>query len=74
MADKTFWTLSVEAAALSLKTDAANGLSAAEAEKRLTEFGRNKLAGQPRQGLPAKFIAHFKSFMILILLTAPQRL
>lgn len=70
MADETCWNLSVDAVAISLKTDAVNGLSAAEAGKRLAEYGPNKLAGRPRQGLLSKFIAQFKSFMILILLAA----
>lgn len=46
------------------------GLSTAEAQKRLDEFGHNELDEGEKRGLLAKFIDQFKDLMIIILLVA----
>ncbi len=46
------------------------GLSTAEAKKRLTDFGRNELEEDEKRGLLAKFLDQFKDLMIIILLVA----
>ncbi|MBJ7540327.1 cation-translocating P-type ATPase [Streptococcus sp. SL1232] len=46
------------------------GLSTAEAQKRLDEFGHNELDEGEKRGLFAKFIDQFKDLMIIILLVA----
>jgi Mg2+-importing ATPase len=46
------------------------GLTSAEAERRLAEFGENRISGQRRIGGVALFIAQFKSPIILILIGA----
>ena len=68
--DAKYWNLSAQAAATALETDAVNGLSAAETARRLEKYGPNRLTTKSKQGLLAKFLGQFKSFMILILLTA----
>lgn len=47
-----------------------DGLSTAEAQKRLDEFGHNELDEGEKRGLFAKFIDQFKDLMIIILLVA----
>ncbi len=46
------------------------GLSTAEAQKRLDEYGHNELEEGQKRGLLAKFIDQFKDLMIIILLVA----
>lgn len=46
------------------------GLSTAEAQKRLDEYGHNELDEGEKRGLFAKFIDQFKDLMIIILLVA----
>jgi P-type Ca2+ transporter type 2C len=46
------------------------GLSSAEAEKRLEEYGRNTLKEMKRKSLPAMFLDQFRDFMILVLIAA----
>lgn len=70
MPNKAWWQLSVQEVEAFLQTDSVKGLTFAEAEKRLVEYGPNKLTGKRKRSLLAKFIGQFKSFMILILLTA----
>ena len=48
----------------------ASGLTSAEARRRLTEFGENRISSQRRAGALALFIAQFKSPIILILIGA----
>ena len=48
----------------------ASGLTSAEAQRRLTEFGENRISSQRRAGALALFIAQFKSPIILILIGA----
>ena len=47
-----------------------DGLSTAEAQKRLDEYGHNELDEGEKRGLFAKFIDQFKDLMIIILLVA----
>ena len=53
-----------------LKTNEKNGLSSAEAKKRLEKYGKNRLHEPKKPSLLAKFIAQFSDFMVLILLIA----
>lgn len=53
-----------------LKTNEKNGLSSAEAKKRLEKYGKNRLHEPKKPSLFAKFIAQFSDFMVLILLAA----
>lgn len=46
------------------------GLSTAEAQKRLDEYGHNELEVGQKRGLLAKFLDQFKDLMIIILLVA----
>ncbi|MGB9475521.1 MAG: magnesium-translocating P-type ATPase [Candidatus Udaeobacter sp.] len=46
------------------------GLTSAEAQRRLAEFGENRISSQRRTGALALFIAQFKSPIILILIGA----
>lgn len=46
------------------------GLSTAEAQKRLDEYGYNELEEGQKRGLLAKFLDQFKDLMIIILLVA----
>lgn len=47
-----------------------DGLSTAEAQKRLDEYGHNELKEGQKRGLLAKFLDQFKDLMIIILLVA----
>ncbi|MFC3932779.1 cation-translocating P-type ATPase [Streptococcus dentapri] len=46
------------------------GLSEAQAQQRLSDYGRNELEEGEKRGLLAKFIDQFKDLMIIILLVA----
>ena len=46
------------------------GLSEAEAEKRLLQYGENRLAGKKGGGIAAMFFSQFKDLMIIILAIA----
>ena len=48
----------------------ATGLTSAEAQRRLAEFGENRISSQRRAGALALFVAQFKSPIILILIGA----
>lgn len=64
------YRLPVETITERLSADAENGLSQAEAEKRLEQYGHNKLEEEKRVPLWQKFLLQFKDFMILILIIA----
>ena len=53
-----------------LDADSASGLSSAEAEKRLTEHGENRLRERKKKTNLQRFAEQFKDVMILILLGA----
>lgn len=46
------------------------GLSSSEVEKRLAEYGKNRLTSTKKKSLLAMFFEQFKSFMVVILLVA----
>ena len=51
-----------------LKTNAENGLTAEEAQKRQEEYGLNELKAKKKKSLFVKFLEQFKDFMIIILI------
>ncbi len=53
-----------------LQTDPAKGLTAAEAARRLEQYGPNKLQEGKKESLLVKFLNQFKDFMTLILIAA----
>ncbi len=53
-----------------LKTDLDYGLSQAEAEKRLEEYGKNELEVIGKKSFISKLIAQFTDFLIIILIVA----
>lgn len=53
-----------------LKTSASNGLSVAEAEKRLAENGKNKLAAGKKKSIIRRFFEQLADPMIIILIVA----
>ncbi|HLN20348.1 MAG TPA: calcium-translocating P-type ATPase, PMCA-type [Bacteroidales bacterium] len=53
-----------------LETDATNGLTTREAEKRINEYGLNKIRAKKRKSFSRMFFEQFRSFMIIILLIA----
>lgn len=64
-----FYTQSKEQVLSSLETTT-DGLTKAEAKKRLTDFGRNELDEGEKRSLFMKFLDQFKDLMIIILLVA----
>ncbi len=66
----TFHNKSTDEAVSALRTDAAAGLSAEEAAKRLSEVGENKLREKKKKTMLQRFLAQFKDAMILILIAA----
>ncbi|MGT2812414.1 cation-translocating P-type ATPase [Streptococcus minor] len=64
-----FYTQSKEQVLSSLETNT-DGLTKAEAKKRLTDFGRNELDEGEKRSLFMKFLDQFKDLMIIILLVA----
>jgi Ca2+-transporting ATPase len=59
-----------DAAAKELGVDPAKGLTAAEAQKRLGQYGRNELAAKKKEPGWQAFLRQYKDFMQLILLGA----
>ncbi|MCX7715644.1 MAG: calcium-translocating P-type ATPase, PMCA-type [Clostridia bacterium] len=66
----TWHNLSVSETAKLLDTDIKNGLSPAQAKRRLESYGENKLAEKKRPSFFVRFLAEFNDFMIIILLIA----
>ncbi|UUX33795.1 cation-translocating P-type ATPase [Fundicoccus culcitae] len=64
------YTLSAEEVVSHLNTDASSGLSDAEVQRRLEQYGHNELITEEKTTLLQKFIAQFKDFMIIVLLVA----
>lgn len=64
----TSYDQSLDTVLHTLETDAAEGLSSAEAAARLAQHGPNKLAEQKKKTNLQRFIAQFKDVMIIILL------
>ena len=65
-------SISYTKTAAELKTDIVNGLTSAEAAKRLKKYGRNVLTQKKQKGVLLKFFSQFSDFTVLILL--PYRL
>lgn len=63
-------SMTYQQTAQKLDTNISRGLSSAQAEHRLAEFGKNTLSDKKKQSIPVKFISQFKDFMVLILLIA----
>ena len=61
---------SAEDALRELGTDGEEGLSSAEAEKRLAQYGANKLAEKKKKSTLRRFFEQFKDVMIIILMLA----
>ena len=65
----TFWNTPLPETLGALDTRT-SGLSAQEAETRLTRYGRNLLDTTPRRSVFRQYLAHFKNPLVLILLVA----
>ncbi|MBX3058156.1 MAG: cation-transporting P-type ATPase [Anaerolineae bacterium] len=63
-----WYSLTTEAAAQQLQVDPAKGLSAAEAQQRLQQYGPNKLAGKKKEPGWQAFLRQYKDFMQILLL------
>ena len=66
----TYYDLSATEAASVVQADVQRGLTQAEAERRLTAFGENKLEEKKKKPLIVRFFEQFKDAMIIILLIA----
>jgi Ca2+-transporting ATPase len=53
-----------------LQTDAARGLTQAEAVRRLTQFGSNTLAQAPQRSAGAILLIQFRSLIVALLVAA----
>jgi Ca2+-transporting ATPase len=70
-ADKTPWhTLPLEQASQRLRTDPVRGLAAAEAARRLEQYGRNTLAPARGRSPWAILLSQFESLIVLLLVAA----
>ncbi len=65
-----FYNENKEAAAVNLDTDAVQGLTSAEAEKRLSQHGPNRLEGAKEKGMMAMIVEQLKDFLVVILIVA----
>ena len=70
MENKNWFNKSVEETIDELKTDASQGLSGQEVEKRKAEYGLNELEEGKKTSLFVKFLEQFKDFMIIVLIIA----
>ncbi|MGG6832516.1 UNVERIFIED_CONTAM: cation-translocating P-type ATPase [Streptococcus canis] len=66
---EAFYTQSEETVLAQLETSR-EGLTTAQAQKRLAEYGRNELDEGEKRGLFMKFLDQFKDLMIIILIVA----
>ena len=64
-------TMSANEVAEKLKVDVKKGLTEEEAEKRLQQYGENKLKDKKKESIVIRFFKQFQDFMILILIAAP---
>ena len=67
---KLYETMTIKQVLSSLETDEVNGLTTAEAERRLASFGKNKLQEKPKDPWYKIFFAQFKDPMIYVLFAA----
>ncbi len=65
-----FYSEKLEAVTSELGTDRVKGLSQAETEKRIGQYGENKLREKKKRSLFMRFIDQLKDVMILILIAA----
>ncbi len=65
-----YYELTPSATASELNTDLKNGLSEKEAQKRLLNYGKNRLEDKKKKSVFKRFIEQFNDFMIIILLSA----
>ncbi|HKM44549.1 MAG TPA: HAD-IC family P-type ATPase, partial [Dysgonamonadaceae bacterium] len=65
-----YYKKSIDEVLEKLRVNLENGLSSDEVEKRLAQYGKNRLTAKPKKSLLILFIEQFKSFMVLILLIA----
>jgi Ca2+-transporting ATPase len=65
-----WYDLPPEAVAQRLGTDTARGLSAAEAEQRLQQYGPNRMAAKKKESGLQAFLRQYRDFMQIILLAA----
>jgi magnesium-transporting ATPase (P-type) len=68
--DVAWHAISVDEAAKRLNTDTAKGLDAAEADKRLQEYGPNRLPEGKKRGPFMRFLAQFNNILVYVLLGA----
>ena len=64
------WYASSNEETYSLLSTSTDGLTSAEAEKRLSEHGKNELATEKKASLISRFLAQFKDVMVIVLLCA----
>ena len=65
-----FYQIYAEEAVEALKTDAKNGLSELEAERRFQKYGPNKLKEGKKRPIIFRFFDQFKDLMIIVLIIA----
>ena len=70
MENNNWFNKSVEETIDKLKTDANQGLSSKDLEKRKEEYGLNELQEGKKKSLFVKFLEQFKDFMIIVLIIA----
>ena len=68
--EPTYYNNSIEEVAQLLSTSLETGLTSDEVKKRLAKHGLNEFARKKSKSLLSKFLAQFKSFMIIVLLIA----
>ena len=69
-AQSKWYAMTPEAVAAQLKVDPAKGLSAAEAQQRLQQYGPNILAAKKKESGLQAFLRQYRDFMQIILLGA----
>ena len=67
--ESPFWQLPV-AALMELLNSSPDGLSSAEAARRLAQFGPNLIHAERKRALLLQFLAKFRNPLVIILLTA----
>ena len=68
--DTTWYALDIDEVATRLDVDPAQGLSAAEAQKRLQEYGANELAAAKTEPTWLRFLKHYRDYMQIVLVVA----
>jgi P-type Ca2+ transporter type 2C len=68
--DTAWYALDTAEVAARLKVDPAGGLSTADAEKRLREYGPNALAAKKPEPTWLRFLKHYRDYMQIVLVVA----